>query len=132
MENEPSDLAKRIWREAVNARFYHSPPSGDTAAARVIDSYLPGPDDVEKVALHDQLKELAEKATQGPFHLHTGAIGVNPWIATGNWVRSDGSYVRGGCILNMVAHDEREQDAALIVALLNNLPTILAALRGEA
>lgn len=47
---EPSDLAKRIWREAVNARFYHSPPSGDTAAARVIDSYLPGPDDVEKVA----------------------------------------------------------------------------------
>jgi hypothetical protein len=67
----------------------------------------------------DQLAALDRAATQGVWHLQSGAIGVNPWISAGNWTREDGSYVRGGCILNMVAHDEREQDAALIVALVN-------------
>lgn len=67
----------------------------------------------------EHLAALSDAATASPWHLQTGAIGVNPWISAGNWTRKDGSYVRGGCILNMVAHDEREQDAAFIVALVN-------------
>jgi hypothetical protein len=31
----------------------------------------------------------------------------------------------------MVAHEEREQDAALIIELRNNLPAIIAALRAQ-
>ena len=76
-----------------------------------------------------ELEALAEKATPGPWHVQCGAIGVNPWLACSNGTKGNGDYVRGHCILNMVAHDEREEDAALIVALRNNLPTILAALR---
>lgn len=67
----------------------------------------------------DELAALDERASGGTWHLQTGAIGVNPWISVDNWTRKDGSYVRGGCILNMVAHDEREQDAAFIIALVN-------------
>lgn len=81
--------------------------------------------------LIDKIERLSAAATPGEWHLQTGAIGINPWISAENWTRPNGSYVRGGCILNMVAHDEREQDAALIVALRNAVPEILAALRAQ-
>ena len=76
----------------------------------------------------EELKALAEKATPGPWHVHSGAMGVNPWIACSNGTKADGEYVRGSCILNMTAHKEREHDAALICLLRNNLPAILSAL----
>jgi hypothetical protein len=78
--------------------------------------------------LAQQIKALAEKATPQPWHLHATAIGVNPWIACSNGTKGDGEYVRGSCILNMVAHNEREDDAALIVLLRNNVDRIITAL----
>lgn len=77
----------------------------------------------------DELERLLAAATPGRWCLQTGALGVNPWISGPNWTRPDRSYVRGGCILNMVAHDEREHDAALIVAARNSLPAILTEIR---
>lgn len=71
----------------------------------------------------DELRAIAEAATQSTWHLMTGAIGVNPWISVDAWTRPDGSYSRGGCILNMVAHDEREQDARFIATF--DPPTVL-------
>lgn len=80
----------------------------------------------------DELKALADllaKASPGPWHVIDGAIGVNPWIARDSGTKANGDYVRGGCILNMVAHDERGDDAAAIVASVNflrdNLPAII-------
>ena len=78
-----------------------------------------------------KLEALEAKATKGPWYLHDGGFSGIPWISAGNWERQDGSYVRGGSILNMVAHEEREQDAALIVELRNNLPAIITALRAQ-
>mgnify|MGYP001202611767 CR=1 FL=1 len=123
---EPSKLAKRIWRGARDEASDSSiqfRPSADTAAARVIDSYLPSEADVEKVALHDQLKALAENATPGPWLIRTlDNFGWNVVNYT------DGDKFR----IARAAKCGHEPDAALIAALRNNLPTILAALRGEA
>ena len=77
--------------------------------------------------LTKQIEALAADATPGPRHLHATALGVNPWVACSNGDKGNGEYVRGGCILNMVAHNEREHDAALIVLLRNSVPQILAA-----
>jgi hypothetical protein len=88
--------------------------------------------DADLTDLIKRLEALEAKATKGPWHLHNGGFfGSIPWIGAGNWERQDGSYVRGGCILNMVAHEEREQDAALIIELRNNLPAIIATLRAQ-
>lgn len=73
-----------------------------------------------------ELRRLHEAATPGPLYLHTGAIGVNPWISAKGGECSNGDYVRGSCILNMVAHDRNEDDAALIVAAVNALPALLS------
>ncbi len=80
-----------------------------------------------------KIKRLSAAATPGEWHLQTGAIGINPWISAENWTRPNGSYVRGGCILNMVAHDEREQDAALIATMCSESARkqIAAALRAQ-
>lgn len=85
--------------------------------------------DTSTPTLVDELEWLAANCSPGPWHLHDTAIGVNPWVSASNGTKADDAYARGGCILNMVAHDERKQDATLIVALHNNLPAILSALR---
>ena len=79
-----------------------------------------------------ELDAVMAKASPTTWHLATGAIGVNPWISCGNWTRHDGEYQRGGCILNMVAHDNREDDAAAIVALHNAYPDLRAHIDAQA
>lgn len=85
------------------------------------------------MTLADKIEQLSAAATPGEWHLQTGAIGINPWISAENWTRPNGSYVRGGCILNMVAHDEREQDATLIAAMCSESARnqIVTALRAQ-
>ena len=82
-------------------------------------------DKSEAERLAERLRELLANAGL-PWRVNAGAIGVNPWIESSNGTKLDGEYRRGGCILNMVAHDERENDAALIVEAVNALPTLLA------
>ena len=82
--------------------------------------------------LVEELSKLAAKSSPGPWHLVSGAIGVNPWIASSNGTLGDGTYARGGCILNMVAHDQNHDDAALIIFLRNNLDTIRQTLAAAA
>jgi hypothetical protein len=106
---------EQLARAAIGAI---PPPSADPTAQTSADD----------AALVGRLRTLAAKATPGPWHVNTGAIGVNPWIECSNGTKSSGDYVRGGCILNMVAHDENDDDAALIAALRNNLPEIITAL----
>ena len=69
--------------------------------------------------IKDTLAALSEAATPGPWHVQDGAIGVNPWISCSNGTLENGKYVRGGCILNMVAHDQNSEDAAFIAAIVN-------------
>lgn len=76
-------------------------------------------DKTEAMDLTKTLAELSARASGGQWHHQSGGVTGSPWISTDNWTRQDGTYVRGGCILNMVAHDERQDDAAFIAALVN-------------
>ena len=58
----------------------------------------------EAERLAERLRELLGNAGL-PWRVNAGAIGVNPWIESSNGTKLDGEYRRGGCILNMVAHD---------------------------
>jgi hypothetical protein len=72
----------------------------------------------DTAALRDELAALAEKATPGPWkfvpwHIEEGPSAIR---APDGW---------------LLANTPGDADAALIVALRNNLPTILAALSAE-
>lgn len=73
-------------------------------------------------SLRTQLEELAGKATKGPWSEEVIADGLAQCLSAAI------DRVGGIAVLSALVDGQHKNDAALIVALVNNLPTILAAL----
>jgi DNA-directed RNA polymerase subunit L len=79
-------------------------------------------------SMHDELKRLAEKATPGPWQAIKGVEASDDMRCGISAMRGDIGYlvvtIENGAPGDFC--DTEEANAALIVALVNNLPTILA------
>lgn len=83
------------------------------------------------MTLADELERLGKLATEGPWHVMGGGFGKRPGAPTVYHAGDELNFVCKCADFATEAPTRNSENAALIVALRNNLPAIIAALREQ-